>query len=106
MIVSTSSNGDLAIINFRMLSTDSLEKRADSSCGGSTFNRTDAEDRVAEFTFNTRGPERSIGKHDGDQRPETGDHCPRQIHVSNPGAARQRRAWLFLRIHLWTGDAS
>jgi hypothetical protein len=66
MMVSTSGNGDPAIINFRMLRTESLEKRANSVCGGSKFDRTDAGDCVADFIINTPGLEQSIGNHNDD----------------------------------------
>jgi hypothetical protein len=46
MIVSTLGNGDPARINFKMLSTDSLEKRSDPFCGDSILERPSTEDRV------------------------------------------------------------
>src|SRR5215471_11607015 len=66
MIVSTSGNGDPEIINFRMLSADSLEKRAESFCGGSTFERSGMGDCAADFIINALGLERSIGIHNDD----------------------------------------
>jgi hypothetical protein len=43
MTVSTSDKSDPARINFRMLRTDSLEKKPDSFCAPSGFGRSCAE---------------------------------------------------------------
>src|SRR5579862_7049017 len=67
MTVSTSGNGDPAMINLRMLSTDSMEESADPLCSVSTFGRTGAGDCLADFIFNTAALERSLGNHNGDQ---------------------------------------
>ena len=101
MIVSTSGNGDPALINLRMLSTDSMEESADPFCWGSTFDRTGAGDCLADFIFNTAAFERSLGNHNGDQLPEAGSD-PASVENStisarassrsqHPDAARQRR---------------
>ena len=47
MIVSTSASGEPEKINLRMLSTDSLEKKPDSFCAGSTPDSICAGDCVA-----------------------------------------------------------
>jgi hypothetical protein len=63
MIVRTSDRGDPARINFRMLSTDSLEKRADSFCACSTIDENCAGDCVAlsmSFPFSATPPERRM----------------------------------------------
>src|SRR5580658_7263585 len=49
MIVNTSDNSEPARINFRMLRTDSLEKRADSFCARSSFGRSCAADCIADL---------------------------------------------------------
>jgi hypothetical protein len=65
MIVRTSGKGDLAIINLRMLRTDSLEESADPFGCGSTFAEIGARDRVSDFIAGTLDLERSIGNHNG-----------------------------------------
>src|SRR5580704_2653532 len=62
IIVNTSDNSDPARINFRMLRTESLEKKPDSFCSGSSFGRSSAGNCVADFIPSTSGLERQPGQ--------------------------------------------
>src|SRR6202167_5548427 len=55
MIVSTSDNSDPARIKFRMLRTDSLEKKPDAFCARPSFGSCCAGNCVADFIPTTAG---------------------------------------------------
>ena len=61
MIVSTSDNSDPARINFRILRTDSLEKKPDSSGARSGFGGSCVEECVADFIPSMSGVKRRLG---------------------------------------------
>src|SRR5580700_6567068 len=105
MIVSTSDNSDPARINFRMLRTDSLEKKHESLRARSASGRSCARDSIADLITNAFPLECRLGQKAGSDHaghPKIQTITARaKFRFSVSAAARRHAEGSFPRLHPW-----